>query len=72
MRWQRLDDGRKKQRLLVLYKTINEDTPIYLEDIVPNCNAQNHHQLRNEINYPNPRVRTSQFQNSFIPKTVND
>ena len=30
------------------------------------------HSLHNEINYPNPRVRTLQFQNSFIPKTVND
>ena len=33
--WERLDDHRKKQRLQVFYMTINEDTPIYLQNIVP-------------------------------------
>ena len=53
------------------YKTVNQYTPIYLQYIVPNHNAQNHYQLHNKINYPNPRTRTSQFQNTFLPKTVN-
>ena len=53
-----LDDCRKKPSLQVFYKTINQDTPICLQDIVPNRNAQNHYQLTNEINYPNPRVKT--------------
>ena len=71
--WERLDDhGKTKQRLWVFYKTINQDTPIYLQDTVPNRNAQNHYQLHNNINYPNPRTRTSPFQNSFKPTTVND
>ena len=48
------------------------DTPICLQDIIPNCNAQNHYHLHNEITYPYPRVRISEFKNSFLPKTVND
>ena len=56
----------------LFYKTINQDTPICLQDIVPNCNAQNHYQLCNKSNYHNPRTRTSQFQNSFLLKTIND
>jgi hypothetical protein len=56
----------------VFYKTVQQDTLTYLQDIVPNQNAQNQYQLRNETNYPIPRARTSQFQNSFLPKTVND
>ncbi len=67
-----MEDRRRKQRLRVFYKTVQQDTPTYLQDIVPNQNAQNQYQLRNETNYPIPRARTSQFQNSFLPKTVSD
>ena len=31
----------EKQRLRIFYKTINQDTHIYLQDIVPNRNTQN-------------------------------
>ena len=34
--------------------------------------VQNQYQLQNETNYPNPRTRTSNFQNSFLPKTIRD
>ena len=35
--WERLEDRRKKQRLKVFYKTINGETPIYLQNVL---NAQ--------------------------------
>ena len=49
-----------------------EESPFYLQNIVPNLNVQNQCQLRNETNYPHPKTRTSNFQNSFLPKIIRD
>jgi len=70
--WERLEDRRRKQRLRVFYKTIHEETPVYLQNIVTDRNIQNQYQLRNVMNYPIPRTRTSSFQRSFLPQTISD
>ena len=38
---ERVDDHKKTYGLLAFDKTIIQETPIYVQDIVPNCSAQN-------------------------------
>ena len=71
--WERLEDRRKKQRLKVFYKTINGETPVYLQNVL---NAQhrgnNQYVLRNEHNIPQIRSRTTSFYESYFPQTIKD
>ncbi len=54
-------------------KTIHGETPIYLQNSFPvPVGEHNRYALRNEHNLPQLRTRTSSFQNSFIPKTIQD
>jgi hypothetical protein len=71
--WETLVERRRKQRLRVFYKTVNQEVPIYLENVLPNPIAQqNQYNLRHESNYPPIRAQTSAFQNTFFPKTISD
>ena len=56
-----------------MYKTIHGETPLYLQQTLPaNVGNNARYALRNEHNFPEMRSRTSNFQNSFIPKTIHD
>ena len=70
LRCEKLEDRQHKQMLF--YKTIHEETLVYLQKIIPSLNVQNQYQLCNETNYPHPKTRTSNFRNSFLHKTVRD
>ena len=71
--WETLEQRRKKQRLKVFYKAVNKEAPLYLQQIIPNRRNVNRYQLRNaEFNYEKVRCRTASYQNTFLPKTVND
>ena len=48
--WERLEDHWHKQRLRVFYKPIHKETPLYVQNIVPNLNVQNQYQLQREAN----------------------
>ena len=43
--WERLDDCQHKQRLRVIYKTTHTESPVNLQNMVPNPNVQNQYQL---------------------------
>ncbi len=71
--WEYLEERRRKQRLKVMYKTIHGETPVFLQNSLPMpVGEHNRYALRNEHNFPQLRTRTSTFQNSFIPKTIQD
>ena len=70
--WESLKCRRKKQRLRVFFKATHGETPVYLQNIIPSRNPQINYNLRNEDNVPSFKCRTSNFQNSFLPKTINE
>lgn len=56
-----------------MYKTIHGHTPVYLQNSFPQpIGANDRYVLQNEHNFPEIGVRTSSFQNSFIPRTIHD
>ena len=67
--WETLEERRKKQRLSTFYKMSSGDAPSYLQGILPTKSAQN---LRNPTNFTIPKAKSTQFHDSFLPKTVRD
>ena len=66
-------ERRKKLRLKTFYKTLHGEAPLYLQEVLPaQLRENNQYILRNEDNFPQIRSRTSTFQNSFFPKTIQD
>ena len=71
--WEYLAERRRKQRLKVMFKTIQGETPNYLRSSFPTPLGENdRYVFRNEHNFPVIRSRTSSFQNSFVPQTIQD
>jgi hypothetical protein len=70
--WETLKERRKQQRLITLYKIINNLAPQYLSDSLP-ANSEQVYNLRNiDHNIRNFNARTSAFQNSFYLKTIRE
>ena len=73
MGWETLGERRKRQRLKVMYKTMNHLAPSYLQqNIRTNANANARYELRHEHNIGTYRARTSSFHNSFFPQTIRE
>ena len=54
-----------------MYKIINEETPTYLRDLLPNtAEDRSGYTLRNSNNYTIPFAGLSSFQSSFFPSTL--
>ena len=54
-----------------MYKIINEETPTYLIDLLPNtAEDRSGYTLRNSNIYTIPFARLSSFQSSFFPSTL--
>ena len=70
--WDNLENRRKKQRLRVFFKASHGNAPIYLQNIIPTRDMCNNYNLRNNDTYPILKCRTSNFQKSFLPRTVSD
>ena len=66
--WESLSDRRKKQRLVLLYKIINNLTPSYLRDKLPPL--KNPFAAETSYTYRDFRIRTERFRNSFFPDTI--
>ena len=61
--WESLSDRRKKQRLVLLYKIINNLTPSYLRDKLPPL--KNPFAAETSYTYRDFRIRTERFRNCF-------
>ena len=73
--WESLQEHRHncKQRLRVFDKSIHGDAPLYLQQIIPNREEHHGYHVHKETNFIQlSKTRTSQFQNSFLPKTISD
>ena len=71
--WERLEERWKKQRLKVFDKTVHGETPTYMQNLLPMpLGEHNRYILRNEHNFPQAMARTSTFQSSFLPRTIQD
>ncbi|MEW8545561.1 MAG: reverse transcriptase family protein [Candidatus Thiodiazotropha sp.] len=69
--WETLQERRNKQKLIIFYKIIHNETPTYLNDLIPpiveNANRYN---LRNSNDICTLRCRTNLYYNSFLPSTI--
>ena len=69
--WLTLDNRRKYQKLVLIYKIVNGHTPQYLNDIFPlNVNARTNYLLRNANDIDLVACRTELMTKSFIPSAV--
>ena len=69
--WEKLSDRREKHRLMVLYKIINQQTPEYLRNLVPNSVASVHgHFTRQSNNISEIRTRSNLYSDYFLPSTI--
>ena len=66
-----LKNRRDKHKLCQLYKMINDLTPPYLQQLIPQrVQEQTRYPLRNVTNFVIPAVRTTYHFNSFLPSTL--
>lgn len=69
--WETLSDRRKKHKVTLMYKILNNYTPKYLYDMVEQCLPVSHnYSLRNNNLFHIPITRTVAYYNSFLPSTV--
>ena len=69
--WETLAERRKVRKLCLMYKIVNNDTPTYLNDLLPNrVNETNNYNLRNRNNFEIPFTRLCSFESSFFPSTL--
>ena len=67
--WETLSERRWQRRLSTFYKIVNNLTPAYLRDHIPQ-QVDNRIFLRKNILYA-PFSRTQRFSNSFFPYCIN-
>jgi hypothetical protein len=71
--WESLKSRRVKHKLILLYKMINNISPTYLSDLVPQSVAENsRYNLRNAQDLQIPFCRTTLYQNSFLPSVISE
>ena len=69
--WKTLAERRKVRKLCLMNKIVNNDTPTYLNDLLPNrVNETNNYNLRNRNNFEIPFTRLCSFESSFFPSTL--
>ena len=66
--WESLSDRRKKQRLVLLYKIVNNLTPSYLRDKLPPL--YNPFAAVTSFIYREFRIKTERFRNTFFPDAI--
>ena len=71
--WPSLTKRRKNHRLNVMFKIQNGLTPPYLSNICPPLTRERtNYNLRTGTNITIPPLRTTTYQKSFLPNTIND
>ena len=69
--WEKLSDRRKDHRLTYFYKMVNNITPNYLSNILPNQFANIHtYNTRNSSSFQPIQVRLSLYSNYFLLAAV--
>ena len=67
--WDKLAVRRQYQKLNLFYKIQNQLVPSYLSNLF-NAEHNTRYDLRNIVNIPIPRTRTTSFMKSYIPSTI--
>ena len=68
-----LQKRRKTQKLLLMFKIINEQTPKYLYEIIqPHINNTLQYNIRHTNYFKTPLCRTVSYQNSYFPLTMKE
>ena len=71
--WDTLDIRRKKQKLTLFYKMVNNLTPNYLSSLIPSSVTEaSNYNLRNPHDIRTVNARTSQNFSSFLPSTIRE
>ena len=71
--WDTLDIRRKKQKLTLFYKMVNNFTPNYLSSLIPSSVTEaSNYNLRNSHDIRTVNARTSQYFSSFLPSTIRE
>ena len=69
--WETLAERRKKKKLTLMYKIINNDAPSYLTSLLPHrVNEISNYNLRDNENFEIPFSRLCTFETSFFPSTL--
>ena len=71
IKWESLDDRRRKHKLTLFYKMNSNLCPTYLSSLVPQTvNSTSRYNLRNASDLQTFNARTTLYYNSFLPATV--
>ena len=69
--WETLSQRRTNKKLTLMFKIVNNETPGYLKNLLPNrVGDQTHYQLRNNQNYEVLNSRLCSYENSYFPSTL--
>ena len=69
--WETLSQRRTNKKLTLMFKIVNNETPSYLKNLLPNrVGDQTHYQLRNNKTYEVPYSRLCSYENSYFPSTL--
>ena len=69
--WVTLKNRRKDHKLIMMYKLLNNLTPIYLSELCPiSNNSRTNYNLRNNYNLSVPPSRTERHKKSFLPSAI--
>ena len=71
--WDTLQERRRKHKLILFYKMVNNLSPDYLSSLVPPLVGENNpYNVRNAHNFRTIEARTTLFYNSFLPSVVRE
>ena len=71
IKWESLDERRRKHKLTLFYKMNSNLCPTYLSSLVPQTiNSTSRYNLRNASDLQTIKARTNLYYNSFLPSTV--
>jgi hypothetical protein len=73
VKWDTLQNRRKKHKLILFYKMKHDLTPHYLSSLVPeSVDASSTYHLRNYDDIQVPHSRTNLYSSSFLPAVIRD
>ena len=69
--WETLAERRRRRKLTLMYKIVNNDAPSYLRDLLPNrVDETSTYDLRNNTDFVIPFSRLCSYESSFFPSTL--
>ena len=71
VKWDTLEERRRKHKLALFYKMVNGLSPPYLSSLIPLPRASSYN-LRNTNDIQTIHARTDQYYNSFLPSVIRD